>query len=251
MIDSHCHLDFEVFDEDRHAVVDRAKKNGITHIIVPGVTAATFNRVKKICDEFDECLPAYGLHPYFIEEHTEEDLKTLDQWLEKEKPIGVGECGLDFYLKHLDKNKQMDFFIAQVELAEKYDLPVIIHSRKATEDVIKTLKRHPSVTGMVHSYSGSLEQAKQLIDLNFYLSFGGAITYDRATKLRSMIQRLPLDHILLETDAPDQPAMAYQGQRNEPGHITEVITQISELCNMSKNETASYTCSNTKKLFDL
>ncbi len=251
MIDSHCHLDFAAFDADRNQVIERSRQIGIDKIIIPGVAAYTFPRVKNTCNEYNECLAAYGLHPYFIDDHNEQDLITLDHWLETENAVGVGECGLDFYLKELDKEKQLEYFYAQLELAVKHRLPVIIHSRKATEQIIKALRKYPSLSGMIHSYSGSLEQANQLIDMGFYLSFGGAITYERATKLRNMVQQLPLESLLIETDSPDQPGSLHNKQRNEPGFITETLTTLSELKSLPIEIIATQTTKNTKTLFNL
>ena len=251
IIDSHCHIDFEAFDTNRDQVIQRARQLGIRHIIVPAVTAATFYRVKQTCEQYAECHPAYGLHPYFINEHKHQHLDLLEQWLELENCIGVGECGLDFYLNDLDKNKQMEFFEAQLTLADKYKLPVIIHSRKATEQVIQTLRKFPELRGMIHSYSGSYEQAIQLIDMGYYLSFGGAITYDRAKRLHSMIERLPLEHLLIETDAPDQPGQGHHGEVNEPCFIDEVINKLAVLCHTSSEKIISTTSATAHRLFSL
>lgn len=251
IIDSHCHIDFDVFDPDRDDVLNRASQTGIQHIIVPGVTKNTWPRVKATCEQYAQLHPAYGLHPYFIDEHTQTDLDDLSQWIETEKPIAIGECGLDFYLKELDKHKQIEFFEAQIFLAKKYNLPLIIHSRKATEQVIHSLKKTPDVTGMIHSYSGSIEQAKLLIDLGFYISFGGAITYSKATRIRKVAEQIPLNALLIETDAPDQTGLKHHGQRNQPAYISEVAQNLAALKTLSIDNIYHCTYQNALSLFQL
>ena len=251
IIDSHCHFDFDVFDNNRDTVIQRAARAGVEKIIIPGVKASGWQKIKTICAQYESCLPAYGLHPYFIEEHQQQHLDELDHWLATEHCIGVGECGLDFYLKNLDKNKQIDFFEAQLSLADKYQLPVIIHARKSTEQVIQCLRQYKNLRGMIHSFSGSYEQANQLIDRGFYLSFGGAITYDRASRLHEMVKKLPLESLLIETDAPDQPGQSHYQEINEPAYITEVINKLTVLSGHSYESIAKITTDNAINLFSL
>lgn len=251
IIDSHCHIDFDAFDADRDDIMARAHQAGIQHIIVPAITSASWPRVKNVCEQYPGLHPAYGLHPYFLDQHKDNDLTALAQWIKTEQPIAVGECGLDYFLKELDRNRQLYYFEAQLALASQYDLPVIIHARKATQQVIEQLKNYPDLRGMIHSYSGSLEQAMQLADMGFYLSFGGAITYERATKLRAVASQMP-DHVLLiETDAPDQPPSQHHGTRNQPDYITEVIDTLAELRNLSQQQIMDITSRNTRALFNV
>ena len=251
IIDSHCHFDFPEFDADRDQVMQRAREQGIGHIIVPAVRANSWQRVRDVCTHYAECLPSYGLHPYFIADHRDHHVHELEQWLSHESSIGVGECGLDFYLKDLDRDKQIKIFDAQLALADQFDLPLVIHSRKATEQVMQMLRNYKNLRGMMHSYSGSYEQARQLIDMGFYLSFGGAITYDRATRLHNMIKKLPLDCLLIETDAPDQPGQLHQGEVNEPAYITEVIDRLEQLLDIDRDTIIDTTCQNTQRLFGI
>ncbi|MCW8955321.1 MAG: TatD family hydrolase [Gammaproteobacteria bacterium] len=251
IIDSHCHIDFEVFDDDREQVLSRARALGIQTIVVPGISAATWPRVKAVCQQHPGLHPAYGLHPYFIDQHADADLVALDNWLHCEQAIAVGECGLDFYLKQLDKTKQLRFFEAQLDIAQHHHLPLVIHARKATEQVIQCLKSRTDLTGMMHSYSGSYEQAMQLIDLGFYLSFGGPVTYQKASRLRQLVSKLPVEALLVETDAPDQPDLKHHGLRNEPGYITNAIEQISQLKGISVPQLISVTSRNAQQLFSL
>ncbi|MDH5473020.1 MAG: TatD family hydrolase [Gammaproteobacteria bacterium] len=249
IIDSHCHIDFESFDHDRDQVLQRAHNTGIEHIIVPGISADTWQRVKNICTQHSKLHACYGLHPYYIDQHKLNDLITLNNWIKNESPVGIGECGLDFYLKNLDRKKQMDFFDAQLEMALEYNLPVVIHCRKATEQVIQLLKSKPGLRGMIHSYSGSYEQALQLIDLGIYLSFGGAITYERATRPRDIVSRIPLDYLLIETDAPDQADSQHHKQRNEPSYIKTIIDSIANLRDENPDIICTQTSNNCRQLF--
>ncbi len=251
IIDSHCHIDFPEFDDDREQVLASSDKLGINHIIVPGVTCDAWPRIKACCKQYPMLHPCYGLHPYFIEQHHEDDLTQLEHWLITENPVAVGECGLDYYLKHLDKQLQHFYFHRQLELAQQYDLPVVIHARKSTEDVINIIKQYPGISGMIHSYSGSFEQAIKLIDLGFYLSFGGPITYDNAKRLRKLVTSLPLESILVETDAPDQPIAEWTSKRNEPAAIMSIIDTIAALHDIDTDEVAIQTSENAQQLFEL
>ncbi len=251
LIDSHVHFDDTRFDKDRDAVYQRAKQAGVIAMIMPAITAESWPKTKQCSAQYENVFPAYGLHPYFIDQHQPEHLDQLRLWINKEQPVAVGECGLDYFLSELDQEKQKIFFQAQLEIAKEFDLPLIIHARSAVEDVIHLIKKTGHNKGMIHSYNGSLQQAKQLIDLGYYLSFGGAVTYARAKKLRSLIKELPLDSLLIETDAPDQPDIVHKDQRNEPGFITEVLATFVELRSESKEKIAQKTMLNTVQLFNL
>ncbi|HED32882.1 MAG TPA: TatD family deoxyribonuclease [Gammaproteobacteria bacterium] len=252
IIDSHCHIDFEDFDTDRDEVLQRAQIADISKIIVPGVTRMTWQRVKSTCQQYPQLYPCYGLHPYFIDQHNENDLLALKhQLLDDDKTVAIGECGLDFFLNHLDRKKQHAYFEQQLDLAIEFNLPVVVHARKSTEAVITAIKKRPGLRGMIHSYSGSYEQAIQLISLGFYLSFGGPITYDKATRLHKLVKSLPLSSLLIETDAPDQAVAKSKSQRNEPACIIDVATHIAQLHNIELNELTSATTRNAEMLFAL
>ena len=247
LVDSHCHLDFEAFDSDRSAVIERARNSGISHIVVPGVQRKSWGTIRKICENDDRLHACYGLHPYLAAAHDDADLGRLDDWLGMHSCVAVGECGLDYRKGQADRPVQMKFFSAQ--LAHAIDKPVVIHSVRATEDVIKAVSRYQGLSGMVHSFSGSYEQAMRLVDLGFYISIGGAATYDRATKLRATAGRLPLEAMLLETDAPDQPDAAHHNQRNEPAYLVNVLECISSLRDEPVEQIAAQTTLNAKALF--
>lgn len=251
IIDSHCHIDFSDFDADRSEVVQHAQQVGVEKIIVPGVQRTLWDRVRHCCDTYPSLHPCYGLHPYFIAEHNKSDIQALEQYIEQHRPVAVGECGLDFFLKDLDRELQQFYFTQQLDIALQVDLPIVIHARKSTEAVIDAIKQRPGLRGMIHSYSGSYEQAVKLIDLGFYLSFGGPMTFEKATRLRKLVSQLPLDNILVETDAPDQPGQMANQQRNEPAFITEVVEQIAQLHHTEVDRVADITTQNAKALFQL
>jgi len=251
IIDSHCHIDFDVFDNDRSLVIQNAKQAGVEKIIVPGVAYNTWDKIISCCNEFTGLFPCFGLHPYFIDKHKPKHLDHLKTYIDQSKPVAVGECGLDFYLENIDINQQIFYFEQQLDIALEFNLPVVIHARKSTEAVIKAIKKRTNLRGMIHSYSGSYEQALQLIKLGFYLSFGGPVTYEKATRLRKTIQRLPLESILVETDAPDQPVSNAKNNRNEPLCILNVIQSIASLHNTSTETIVNITSKNAGELFKL
>lgn len=253
LIDSHCHLDLPAFDSDRDTALQRALDNGVTDLIVPAVQASTWEELQLLSSQDNpaQIHAAYGLHPVFDRHHSAGDLLLLEQQLSSAECIAVGECGLDFFIDDYDKDRQLSYFIGQLDLAVQFQLPVIIHSRKSLDLVLKEIRLRPGLTGVVHCYSGSLQQAKQLIDLGFYLGFGGPITYPRARKLRGLIVELPLESLLLETDAPDQPDMSNHGQRNEPALLPKIAECVAELRNCSVETVAEVTTHNCQRLFAL
>lgn len=251
IIDSHCHLDFDDFSSDRSAVIERARSKGIKQIVIPGVKRDSWHFIREICDNDAQIHACYGLHPYLAGEHTDDDITQLKHWLDNNDCVAVGECGLDYRKDMADKNLQLKFFNAQLDTAHAIDKPVVIHSVGATEDVIRSIKHYPDLSGMIHSYSGSYEQAKQLIDLGFYISFGGAITYDNARKLRATASDIPLGSILLETDAPDQPDADHFNQRNEPAYLVNVLKCLTELRDEPIEEIAAQTTKNAQDLFGI
>ena len=249
IIDSHCHFDAECFDVDREAVYRRAQAAGVSTQILPAVSARLWSKLRTVAAAYPGLHPAYGLHPMYLAEHHPEHLTELEHWIEREQPVAVGECGLDYFLPGLEPNRQTPYFTAQLQLAQTHDLPVIIHARRAVDHVIRYIRRYPGVRGVVHSFSGSEQQARQLLDLGFLLSFGGPLSYPRAHRLRSLLKVLPLNGFLLETDAPDQPGLNHRGERNEPAFLTEVLATIAELRAQDPAEIAAATTHNALQLF--
>ena len=251
LVDTHCHLDVAEFDADREAVVQRARAAGVVHQIVPAIDAAGWPKLQRICADDDGLHPAYGLHPLLLDVHQDAHLDELAGWLERERPAAVGECGLDYYVEDLDRERQQFLFDAQLRLAREHGLPVVVHARRAVEAVIVAIRRHPGLRGVVHSYAGSAEQARQLRDLGFMVGLGGPVTYERARRLRRIAAELPLDQLLLETDAPDQPDSTHRGQRNEPARITRVLETVAQLRDEPPETIAAATTANARRLFGL
>ncbi len=251
LIDAHCHLDFPVFDIDRDAVLLRAKNRSISDIIVPGTEQQYWDRINTLCSNNSQLHACYGLHPYWVNSNNKYDLTQLEQYLSHNNAVAVGECGLDFRKQQPDKKIQLYFFEAQLRLAENTRLPVVIHSVNATETVIKTLKKFNNLKGMIHSYSGSFEQAEQLIEMNFLISIGANVTYDNAKKIKGVVRKLPLTSLLLETDAPDQPDQKHAGKRNEPAYLTNTLEVMAALREEPAQTIAQQTTVNVKKLFKI
>lgn len=251
LIDSHCHLDAAEFDQDRDDVISRARAAGVMHQIVPAVEAASWPELRKVCAATSNLFPAYGLHPMYLEAHRDQHLTALGDWLERERPVALGECGLDYFVDGLDRDAQMHYFQAQLRLAREFDLPVIVHARRAIDAVIASIRRVGGLRGVVHSFSGSGEQARQLWELGFFLGLGGPVTYERANRLRKLAATMPVEHLLLETDAPDQPDAGIRGQRNEPARLVQVCETIASLRDMEPADLAAATTANAVRLFKL
>jgi len=249
LIDSHCHLDVAAFDGDFQDMLERAQRADVEAFVVPAIDFKGWPGLQAMAMHYPAIKPAYGLHPMFLAEHRQEHLDALPDWLQKPECVAVGECGLDFFVPGLDVEQQEAIFIVHIRLAHALNKPLIIHARKATERVIQLLKIHAPTTGVIHSYSGSLEQARQLVDMGFMLGIGGPITYPRSNRLRAIIQEIPLQFLLLETDAPDQPMQGEQGQRNEPAKLPKVAHAVAEACGLSFETVAAQTADNTRRLF--
>lgn len=251
LIDSHCHLDFEQFDSDREAVLAHCQQLSVNHILVPGVTENSWNKLITICQQSDMLYPALGLHPMFMDEHQPEHLLQLKQLVASQQPVAIGEIGLDFYVAGHDKQAQIDLFSEQLQIAQNADLPVILHVRKAHDQVISLLKKTPVNGGTVHAFNGSLQQAQQYQKLGFLLGVGGTITYPNSTHIKSLFQTLPLSSLVLETDAPDMPLSGMQQQRNTPENIPLIFSALAQIRTESKEEIASIISQNCQQLFTI
>ncbi len=251
LIDSHCHLDAGEFDADRAAVIDRAQAAGVRAQIVPAVTAASWPGLRDACALAPGLYPAYGLHPVFLDQHRPEHLELLQDWITRERPHAIGECGLDYFIPTLDRQQQQDYFIGQLALARRFDIPVIVHARRAVDAVIAAIKQVGGLRGVVHSFSGSPEQARQLHQLGFLIGLGGPLTYDRAQRLHRLVAAMPLDQLLLETDAPDQPDAGIRGERNEPARLPVILDTVARLRGEPVEAIAAQTTANAQRVFNL
>lgn len=229
MIDTHCHLDAAEFDADRAAVHAAALAAGVRQIIVPGVAVGHFARQKSTVDAYAGCVAAYGIHPLYVMDAGSDDVDLLQDWLRRERPLAVGEIGLDFYVEGLDVARQTAIFVAQLKLAKALDLPVILHVRRSVDAVLRELRRTRVRGGIAHAFNGSRQQADALIDLGFKLGFGGAATYSGSRRIRELAATLPLDSMVLETDAPDIPPAWLNRGRNTPAELPRIATEIAGL----------------------
>lgn len=251
LTDSHAHIDDASFAADLAAMFQRAEDAGVRHIVVPAIDQASWPRIEAICARHAQAKPAYGMHPIYIDQHRPEHLDELRTWLETHPAVAVGEIGLDYFLTDLDVERQRDYFRQQLRLARDFDLPVIVHARRAMDEVTSTMRRIGGLRGVVHSFAGSLQQAERLWDMGFHLGMGGPVTHERAQRLRGIVAHMPIEHLLLETDAPDQPGACHRGERNEPAYIVEVLETIARLRNENPEAVAQATTENARRLFRL
>ena len=250
-IDTHVHIDAPEFDADRIAVLARARAAGIDGFVAPAVSADGWAALAAIAQAQRDVHPAYGLHPMYLAEHRPEHLPRLERWLADTPAVAVGECGLDHYVEGLDPEAQRGYFIGQLSIARAAELPVIVHARRAVDEVIACIRKIGGLTGVIHSFPGSLEQARQLHQLGFRLGFGGPVTYARARRLREVVAAIPIEQLLIETDAPDQPPATRRGQRNEPVTLLDVAATIAALRGMTPEALLAAVDANARALFGL
>lgn len=251
LIDSHCHLDVEAFDPDRRQVLDRARRAGVEDIVVPGIARAHWSRQCDFCRTDPALHLALGLHPVYLAEHRPEHLRELGEWLHTEPAVAVGEIGLDYQIRSLDRNQQQAFLERQLEIAEQRRLPVILHVRKAHDEMLRTLSRYRLPGGICHAFNGSEQQAEKYLRLGLKLGFGGMLTYERSSKLRSLAKALPIEGLVLETDAPDLTVASHRYQRNSPEYLPEVLAALAELRGESIERIARATRRNTREALGL
>jgi len=251
LIDTHCHLDFEAFNADREQVLQEARDVGLIGIVVPGTHQQGWESLLSVCAAHDALYPVIGLHPMFLEQHQESDIEKLEYAINDSKPYAIGEIGLDYRDSVVDEGQQTFYFEQQVLLARKKELPVILHILKAHDQALKILRNNPVCGGTVHAFNGSLQQAEQYIELGFKLGFGGMLTYERSSKLRKLAAELPIESIVLETDAPDMTVFQYQYQRNSPVYLPYCLQALAEVRNEAPDVIAAQTTENAISVFRL
>ena len=256
-IDTHCHLDAAEFAADADAVRSRAARAGVVHCVLPAVTPGNFEAVRELAHRHGDSY-ALGIHPLYTRDAADADLELLDRALERHRAdrrlVAVGEIGLDYFVPGLDAGRQEYFYRTQLELAQRHGLPVVLHVRRSADQLLKHLRRVP-VTGIAHAFNGSAQQAAEFVKLGFKLGFGGTVTYERAQQVRRLARELPLEALVLETDAPDIPPHwlyrtagersggVAQG-RNEPGELPRIGQALAELREVPAAELAAATCRN-------
>ena len=249
LIDTHCHLDAAEFDLDRDVVHAAALAAGVEQIVVPSVAVDRFNCVKTTVAGYSGCVAAYGIHPLFVTQAKESDLTVLHDWLLREKPVAVGEIGLDFYVPDQDPLRQEFFFVEQLKLAREFNLPVLLHVRRSVDAILKQLRRIKVPGGIAHAFNGSRQQADEFIKLGFKLGFGGSMTYSGSTRIRQLAASLPLESIVLETDAPDMAPAWLAGRRNAPAELIKIAAVLAELRELSPEKIAEQTTLNARAIF--
>jgi TatD DNase family protein len=248
-IDTHCHLDASEFEGAQVSVVTNAQAAGVSRIVVPSVSRDNLQVVRELCAKYPNCSPAYGFHPMYVGDAMPADLDVLRDYLKQHQPIAVGEIGIDFFIQHYDQARQEHFFIEQLKLAREFNLPVLLHLRRAQDTILKHLRQHKVCGGIAHAFNGSHQQADEFIKLGFKLGFGGAMTYSRATKLRELAATLPLESIVLETDSPDiPPQFLEKGLPNEPQYLPKIAQTLADLRGMSLEEVAKVTTENARSV---
>ncbi|MBU2711246.1 TatD family hydrolase [Zooshikella harenae] len=258
--DSHCHLNFEAFDQDRTELLEQCAEQQVTNIFIPTITQANWAKLLGLLRLIPgqhtgvDCVGGLGLHPYFLAQHMEQHLLELDSLLAQQHPgiVAVGEIGLDYMLKELDVDCQVHYFLEQVKLADKHNLPVVLHARKSFDQLTKILRDYPvTKKGIVHAFAGSSQQAYRLIEMGYKLGFGGAVTFDRATKLRTLVKELPLESLVLETDAPNMPPDFAREERNSPLNLPKIASVIADIRGIAKEHLAEICAQNSKEVFGL
>ena len=254
LIDTHTHLDFPDFDADRTEVLARSRARGVREIVLLGVYQANWQRLWDLALGDEGLYAALGMHPVYLAQHTGEHLHELHEWLQRlaghPKLCAVGEIGLDYFLPELAQDQQQKLFEAQLKLAAEFELPVLLHVRRAHAATIAILKRHKLRRGgIVHAFAGSLEEAREYLKLGFKLGLGGAPTWPQAHRLRKVVAQLPLEAIVLETDAPDMAPAMHPHRRNSPEYLADICTELAALKNISQEQLARASTRNTQELF--
>jgi TatD DNase family protein len=256
LVDSHCHLDFTAFDNDRAEVLQRAQQAGITRIVNPGVDLENSRTILRFCDQHLELFAAVGVHPNSALKWDEQTISSLRELAHHPKVVAIGEIGLDFYRDRAPKEIQVHVFREQLGLAAELGLPVIVHSRQAESETLDILSEwiaqrtdSSSPPGVLHSYAGDVSIAQRAISLGFYIGITGPVTYRNATQLQQMVTALPVSGLLVETDAPFLPPHPHRGRRNEPSYVRLVAEKIAILKNQPVERVSEITTANAERLF--
>jgi TatD DNase family protein len=253
LFDTHVHLNADQFQEDVEDVMKRAQEAGVKRMVVVGFDRLTITRAMELVEKYDWLYAAVGWHPVDAIDMTEEDLNWIEELANHPKVVAIGEMGLDYHWDKSPKDVQKDVFRRQIRLAKKVKLPIIIHNREATQDIVDILKEEGAsdVGGVMHCFSGSAETALECVKLNFYISLGGPVTFKNAKKPKEVAEAVPLDKLLIETDCPYLAPHPYRGKRNEPAYVKLVAEEIAALKHLSYEEVAAATMKNANTLFQL
>jgi TatD DNase family protein len=253
IIDTHCHLYSAEFDTDIDAVIQRAAAEGVEQFYLPGIDSESIDAMLSLEARYPgKCISMMGLHPCYVKENYQQELDIVADWLSKRKFAAVGEIGLDYYWDKTFAAQQVLAFKTQIEWSIQYNLPIAIHTRNATQETIELVQQYVSkgVRGIFHCFGGSYETAQSIIRAGFYLGIGGVLTYKKAG-LAEVLEKIDLQHMVLETDAPYLTPVPYRGKRNESSYLTYIIAKLAEVKKCSVEEIAAITTANAKKIFGL
>ncbi|WP_409290917.1 TatD family hydrolase [Peribacillus sp. SCS-37] len=253
LFDTHVHLNAEQFSDDLEQVIENAKTAGVSRMVVVGFDRPTITRALELAEQYPFIYAAVGWHPVDAIDMTDEDLAWIEELAGDPKVVAIGEMGLDYHWDKSPKDIQKEVFRKQIRLAKKVKLPIIIHNREATADIVEILKEEGAgeVGGIMHCFSGSPETAKECVEMNFYISLGGPVTFKNAKKPKEVAEAIPLEMLLIETDCPYLAPHPYRGKRNEPAYVKLVAEQIAEIKGISYEEVAEATFRNAQKLFSI
>lgn len=254
LVDSHCHLNFPDFKDDFDAVLKNAKTNGVTHMLTVNTRLNEAKDLQKIADAHDFIYCSVGVHPHDAKDYPEKEaLKSeILDLIPHEKVIALGETGLDYYYNNSPKDVQIQSFETHIDIGATHNLPIIIHTRDADDDTISTLKNATQTPrGVFHCFSGDINLARKALDLGFYLSFSGIITFKKAESIREAVKFCPMDRFLVETDSPFLAPIPHRGQRNEPAFTRHTAEKVAEIKGISFNDVAKYSTENFCNLFNV
>lgn len=253
LFDTHVHLNADQFNEDLEEVIERALRQGVKNMVVVGFDRPTINRALELAEAYSFLYASVGWHPVDAIDMTDDDLAWLEELASHPKVVALGEMGLDYYWDKSPKEIQKEVFRKQIRLAKKVKLPIIIHNREATLDILDILKEEDAaeVGGIMHCFSGSVEVAKECLKMNFYISLGGPVTFKNAKKPKEVAKEIPLDRLLIETDCPYLAPHPYRGKRNEPSYVSLVAEEIAKLKELSYEEVVQKTYDNARQIFHL
>lgn len=253
LIDTHCHLDFEIYEEDLQTVLGNAKNKGVEKIIIPSVEPSSWQKILNLVNSYENLYMAIGVHPSDAEKFNENEVeeKLINLIKTSNKIVAVGEIGLDYHEEIFDKEKQKTVFEKQIQIANLFSLPIVVHSRDAHKDTFDLLKKYESKKVVLHCFSGSLEFAQMCIKEGWNISIGGVVTFKNASKVKQVASNIPLENLMLETDCPFLSPTPHRGERNEPAYVSFVAKEIADLRNISYDKVAEITSKNAIEFFRL
>lgn len=253
IIDTHAHVYLEDFDEDANLIIERAKEENVQQILLPNIDMSSVDRLLSLCDAHPSLYkPMIGLHPCYVKEDYQVQLELLSKYLDREDLVAVGEIGIDLYWDKTFEKEQVEAYRTQIEWSREKDLPFAIHSRESLDLTISIVEemQDGSLKGVFHCFNGTEEQAKRIMDIGFYMGIGGVVTFKNAG-VDKTVAKLPMDNLVVETDAPYLSPAPFRGSRNEPSYVSKVVDKIAEVQGLDRNEVCRITTENAKRLFAL